>query len=58
LTLAVPILAAPPVAFNRPASALHLPEDLPEAASMLIAGGVLMAFGLVGRKRKKVSERR
>jgi hypothetical protein len=68
--LAVPMFAAPAAMFNRPAAALRLesgrnsrpfpPEELPQAAFMLLAGGALMAFGLVGRKRKgeKVSERR
>ena len=67
---AVPLLTAPQAALSRPASALYLasagqagpflPVELPEAASMLVAGGALMAFGLMGRKRRagKASEPR
>jgi hypothetical protein len=66
---AVPLLTAPQAALSRPAAALHLasagagpflPMELPEAASMLVAGGALMAFGLTGRKRRagKASEPR
>ena len=69
-SMGVPVLAAPPAMFDRPPAALHIesrrnarpfpPEELPQAAFMLLAGGALMAFGLVGRKRKaeKLPERR
>jgi hypothetical protein len=55
--------------FDRPAAALQIesgrnarpfpPEELPQAAFMLLGGGALMAFGLLRRKRKaeKVSGR-
>jgi hypothetical protein len=54
-SMGLPTLALPAAMFHRPAAALHLespPEELPQAAFMLLAGGALMAFGLVGRKRK------
>jgi hypothetical protein len=61
---AVPMSAAPEATPKRPSAELHLaaflPTEAPGSVSMLLAGGALMAFGLMGRKRRaeKVSERR
>jgi hypothetical protein len=62
LPLAVPMLAASQEALSQPTAALHAPSsgkssplgpaELPEAVTMLLAGGVLMAFGLMRRKRR------
>ena len=66
IPLALPMSAAPKAMLKRSAAALGLasvpffPTQAPGSVSMLVAGGAMMVFGLVGRKRRaeKVSERR